>query len=137
MTLTLIPILLATQVVSADIAVVVHPDNPIKKLSQKDVQRLFLGRMDHFPNTRLKVESLDDKEGSQPYLNFYGQVIRMSASKLKRYRAYYLFSGKGKLPASLNGADNLIKYVAQANGAIAYVPLEKVTDKVKVVYTYK
>ena len=117
-----------------EIAVIVNPDNPISKLSKKDIQRLFLGRLQRFPDSDLKVESIDNDEGSQLYQSFYKQVINMSASKLKRYRAYYLFSGKGKLPEPLANSSRVISHVASSKNAIGYVNSSDVNKDVKVDY---
>jgi ABC-type phosphate transport system substrate-binding protein len=120
--------------IQADIVVVVHPDNPITSLTKKDVKRLFLGRMHNFPNSDIKVESIDHAEGSADYDKFYSSIINMNKSKLKRYRAYYLFSGKGRLPTQIKTASKVLKYIANTKNAIAYIDKKNITDSVKVVY---
>jgi ABC-type phosphate transport system substrate-binding protein len=120
---------------SAELAVIVHPNNPLNSLSHKQVQRLFLGRMHMFPDSDVIVDSVDQKEESFVYQKFYQDVIRMSASKLKRYRAYYLFSGKGKLPAPTN-KKSVLDHVSKIENAISYVPMDQVNDSVKVVFTH-
>lgn len=120
---------------SGDVVVIVHPDNPVSSLSQKEIQRLFLGRMHMFPNSNTKVESVDQEEGSSVYQEFYRKVINMSAGKLKRYRAYYLFSGKGKLPIGTHGP-SVVDHVSSTENAISYVDISEVNDKVKVVYKH-
>lgn len=116
-----------------DVAVIVHPSNPLTSLSQKQVQRLFLGRMHMFPDSNVKVDSIDQIEGSSVYENFYKLVINLSASKLKRYRAYYMFSGKGKLPSQTD-SQSVVDHVSTSVNAISYIPMDEVDDRVKVVY---
>ena len=133
--ITLIISLCFSVSVLSDVAVIVHPNNPISALSQKEIQRLFLGRMHMFPNSTTKVESVDQKEGSRVYQDFYRKVIKMSAAKLKRYRAYYLFSGKGKLPSATR-QPSVVDHVSTTENAISYVHVNDVNDRVKVVYTH-
>ena len=120
--------------IQAEIVVVVHPDNPITSLTKKDVKRLFLGRMHNFPNSDIKVESIDHAEGSADYDKFYSSIINMNKSKLKRYRAYYLFSGKGRLPTQIKTVSKVLEYIAKTKNAIAYIDRKNITDRVKVVY---
>jgi ABC-type phosphate transport system substrate-binding protein len=124
-----------TCLVKADIAVIVHPNNPIKSLSHKDVQRLFLGRSVMFPNTSTKIYAVDHSDNSQVFKGFYDHVINMKSNKLKKYRAYYLFSGKGRLPLSLAGTNNVINMVAETENAISYINVDDASDKVKIVFT--
>jgi ABC-type phosphate transport system substrate-binding protein len=124
-----------TFLVKADIAVIVHPNNPIETLSHKDVQRLFLGRSLMFPHSTTKIYAIDHSDNSPTYNGFYEDVINMKSNKLKKYRAYYLFSGKGRLPLSLVGTANVINQVAETENAISYINTRYVSDKVKVVFT--
>ncbi len=121
--------------IQADIVVVVNPENPIHTLSKKDIQRLFLGRMHKFPDSDMKVEPIDNSEKSDDYENFYSNVINMNKSKLKRYRAHYLFSGKGRLPTQIKSALSILQYVSSTKNAIAYINKSQVTEKVRVVYS--
>jgi ABC-type phosphate transport system substrate-binding protein len=121
--------------VKADIVVVVNPSNPIESLSKKDVQRLFLGKMHKFPNSNMKVESVDNSDKSKDYDVFYSSVIDISKSKLKRYRAYYLFSGKGRLPTQIKDTKGIIQYISITKNAIAYMDKSQVTNEVKVIYS--
>ena len=118
----------------ADMVVIVNPENPITSLSKKDVQRLFLGRMHQFPDTDMKVESIDNSESSEEYERFYATIINMNKSKLKRYRAYYLFSGKGRLPTQIENTQKILNYISTTKNAIAYMDEANINNTVKVVY---
>lgn len=125
-----------TAQIQAEVVVIVNPDNPIQSLSKKDVQRLFLGRMHKFPNSDMKVESLDGPEDGKDYDIFYSRIIKMSKSKLKRYRAYYLFSGKGRLPTQMKSSEKILTYISNTKNAIAYINKKYVegVESVKIVY---
>ena len=121
--------------VSADVAIIVHPNNPIESLTHKEVQRLFLGRILMFPNTKTKIYSIDQNEESPIFKRFYEKVVNMNATKLKKYRAFYLFSGKGRLPLVVDKKEDVIRHVSTTENSISYVDSKYVTSGVKVVFT--
>ena len=118
----------------SEIVVIVHADNPVSKLSQQEIQRLFLGRMNLFPGSNLQVNAIDHSTTTELHNRFYSDVIQMSQSKLKRYRAYHLFSGKGRLPMEMSSTRDILEYVASSKHAIAYVEAPDITQGVKVIY---
>jgi len=121
--------------VSADVAIIVHPNNPIESLTHKEVQRLFLGRILMFPNSKTKIYSIDQNEESPIFKRFYEKVVNMNATKLKKYRAFYLFSGKGRLPLVVDKKEDVIRHVSTTENSISYVDSKYVTSGVKVVFT--
>lgn len=118
----------------ADLVVVVHPNNPVNTMTAKEIQRLFLGRMSLFPNTQVKVNAVDQPQSNPAYKAFYKNVVKMSPSKLKRYRAYYLFSGKGRLPRPMKSSSAALQYVAENIGAITYLNKADLTAGLKVIF---
>ena len=90
--------------------------------------------MNLFPGSNIKVSAIDQNTSSKAYHHFYKKVIEISQSKLKRYRAYHLFSGKGQLPKELKSTGDVVKYVANSTHAIAYIEEQDLTDAVRVVY---
>lgn len=121
----------------ADIAVVVHPSNPLNSLNEDDVRRIFMGRMRLFPDSGQSIEAVDQEEGHATFADFYETIARLTPAKLKRQRASYLFSGKGRLPATLVGDAAVIEYVASHPGAIGYVLQETLDARVKSVLTLR
>lgn len=118
----------------ADIAVVVHPENSIDRLSKHQVKKLFLGRLRMLPGTGLEANVVDQSEQQPSFSVFYSKLIKMGPAKLKRYRAAYLFSGKGKLPQKLEDSVQVKVHVASNQSAIGYIDAELVDESVKVVY---
>lgn len=123
--------------VSADLAVVVHPANALAGLTEDDVRRIFMGRMRMFPDSDASIEAVDQDEDSNAFSRFYSAIARLTPAKLKRQRASYLFSGKGRLPASLQDDASVIEFVASHPEAIGYVELDKLDARVKAVLTVK
>lgn len=134
---SLVVALLISAPVFADIAVIVNPANPVATLSEDDVRRIFMGRMRLFPDSNESVEALDQEEESAAFGDFYQAIARLTPAKLKRQRASYLFSGKGRLPTTLKDDAAVLEYVASHPGAIGYVTQEKLDTRVKTVMVMK
>ena len=132
----LTPIWLAATWVSADIVVVTNQDNPVDSLSAKEVRKVFLGRLHLYPGTEHEPLTIDQPQSSDAYREFYDQVIGISQPKLKRYRAYYLFSGKGKVPYMAESQEAVIDSIQRSTFAIGYLvqPDKELLNKVKVLY---
>jgi ABC-type phosphate transport system substrate-binding protein len=121
----------------ADIAVIVNVANPLKTLDSGELQRIFMGRTRMFPDSTQGIETIDQPEDAAVFVDFYQKVMRITPAKLKRQRASYLFSGKGRLPVVKDDDASVKAFVAQTPAAIGYVQAEQVDDTVKVVATVK
>lgn len=121
----------------ADIAVIIHPANPLATLTQDDVRRIFMGRMRMFPDSDASIEAVDQNEASSAFERFYHAIARLPPAKLKRQRASYLFSGKGRLPTALEDDASVLEFIASHPDAIGYVSLDKLDARVKSVLTIK
>ncbi|AUM11852.1 type 2 periplasmic-binding domain-containing protein [Ketobacter alkanivorans] len=120
--LTLAALLLAgTSGVRADIFVITNADNPVAQLSLKEVRKVFLGRLHLYPGTEHEPLAIDLPQTSHAYRHFYEKTVGISLPKLKRYRAYYLFSGKGKIPSEAPNSDAVVDAVKRSTYAIGYV----------------
>ena len=120
-----------------ELAIIVHPDNPQNELSQKQLQRIFLGRMPLFPQTEKEITALDLPDDHPAFIEFYRRVVEMEGTQLKRYRAYYLFSGRGKLPVKKTSAQEVLKAVSENQWAIGYINSSSVNDSVRVLLEIK
>jgi ABC-type phosphate transport system substrate-binding protein len=118
----------------ADLAIIVNPQNPVTTLSDKQIAKIFMGRLRMFPDTKLDAEVVDQPENQATFSNFYLHIVKMNPTKLKRYRASYLFSGQGNLPTELESDDAVKSYIATTPTAIGYIESAHVDATVKVVY---
>ena len=118
----------------ADVAVIVHPESATNELTPRQVKKLFLGRMHMFPSTNIEAVPIDQKESQRTYSVFYSDLIGMTPVKLKRYRAAYLFSGKGRLPLEVDSDLQVRSYIAGNRSAIGYIDASLLDESVKVVY---
>ena len=120
--------------VYAEIAVIVHPENT-SELSQKDINRLFLGKLKKFPNGN-KVVPLYLAAGHSARDDFNKKVLRKSENQLKAYWSKLIFTGKGNPPDSVGNPADLLEKVASDKSMIAYIDAGQVTDLVRVVAIY-
>ncbi len=118
----------------ADVAVVVHPSSSIESLTTRQVKKLFLGRLRMLPNTGREAAVVDQDADSASHKLLYSKLINMTPVKLRRYRAAYLFSGKGTLPVMVKGDEKVKDFVADSLSAIGYIDAALVDDSVKSVY---
>ncbi|OUS25048.1 hypothetical protein A9Q99_22645 [Gammaproteobacteria bacterium 45_16_T64] len=121
----------------ADVSVIVHPDNPIERLTPRQVKKLFLGRLRMMPNASTEAKIIDQAEDQPTFSHFYTHIIKMKPVKLKRYRASYLFSGKGKLPTVLKHGQAVKEHIASHSDAIGYVDSSLIDSSVKVIFPVK
>lgn len=121
----------------ADLLIVTNSENPVDQLTLKEVRKIFLGRMGMFPGTDQEPRPLDFPQDSPHYEHFYESVIGMPPAKIKRYRAYYLFSGKGKIPAEMPNMASVLKELKQNPDAIAYLPSAFKNDHLKILLRIK
>lgn len=122
--------LLCPATTRADIAIIVHPQNPLTELSEADLKKIFLGRLPLFPQSRQEIHPLDLPEWHPTFIDFYQRLLQLDGIKLKRYRAYYLFSGRGRLPTATTSESDLISRVANDPAAIGYLDASQPRDQV-------
>lgn len=129
---TLCALALAIPAAFADLSIIVHPDNPQSSLTQDELRSIFLGRLAQFPASSEVIVPLDLPPSDPAFSQFYQQVTQLEGTRLKRYRAYYLFSGRGKLPRTTASAADMLDAVANNPRAIGYLDSQLVNDQVKV-----
>lgn len=118
----------------AEIAVIVHPSNPLE-LDITDIYRLYLGKRKDFPDGRRAIP-VDQVEGARSRASFIDAVLNKTDQQLKSYWSYKLFTGKGTPPIQLQD-DIEVKQVVAANPAtIGYVDAAVVDETVKVIYLF-
>jgi ABC-type phosphate transport system substrate-binding protein len=123
--------------VHADIALVVHPDNPMASLSEKQAKRIFMGKMRLYPDTNQVIRVLDLPLDDPTREAFYRQLVSMDSTRLARYRASYLFSGKGALPEALPNADAVAADLREHSNAIGYLDAAVVPEGLRVLLLLK
>ena len=117
--------LMACSSAHADIAVIVHPDNPVDAMNSEEVAAVYLGR-----NDSMRPIDLPEAGGLRNW--FYSQVTGRDTVQVNIVRARLI----AKMPPVLaaNSLDAL-RRVSTNPRAIAYVDTRLVDSSVKVVLT--
>lgn len=125
-----IPLLMAAFGAQAGVAVIGNAN--LGEASDKDIKKVFMGKKADLGGVTVTV--VDQKEGSAARKAFYENVVGMSESEVKGYRAEQTFTGKGAPPKEV-GDDAAVKsFVSSTPGAIGYIDDSKVDGSVKVLY---
>lgn len=127
-------LMLTTIVAKAEIAIVVHKDNPMSQVSEDEVTRIFLGKQKAFSSGE-KAIPLDLEKGLPPRDEFYEKVVQKTESQLKAYWSRLIFTGKGQPPKAVLDSWEAVSLVSSNPNMIAYVDPSAVDDTVKVVLT--
>lgn len=118
-----------------DFAVVVSAKSPVKKLSKRQVKRLYLGRSKKLPGAG-KAVVIDYSQGNPWRASFYKDVIGKYGSKLESYWSKLKFTGRGQPPSQFSSVEEVIKTLESNPNAISYLPKSEVTANLKVLYQH-
>jgi ABC-type phosphate transport system substrate-binding protein len=114
--------------------VIVNPGNPITRLSQSQLSRIYLGKLQGW-EIRGKIEpvvALDLQSGSPIRDRFVQDVLRKSPSEAEAYWRQEIYAGRSFPPLEQTEAEAL-QQVRSAIGGIAYVSSAADLKGVKVV----
>ena len=117
----------------ADVAVIVNPNAGIDKLEEKDINRIFLGKIKSFPNGESAVP-VDQDAGQPARDSFNSKILQKDDAQLKSYWSRLIFTGKGTPPKENGGDEEVKKLVASNPNIIGYIDASKVDSSVKAVF---
>lgn len=114
--------------------VVVNPRNPIRRLSQSQLSRIYLGKLQGWEiDGRIEpVVVLDLNAGSPIRQKFTQQILRKSMSEAEAYWRQEVYAGRSFPPLEQTEGEALAQ-VRQSIGGIAYVSAAADLTGVKVV----
>ncbi len=117
--------------VFSETAVVVHPSNNAT-ISNKDIEKLYLGKLKKFPGGSTAIP-LDRTEGSSIRVGFVENLVGKSESQMKSYWSRLVFSGKANPPQVVDSDNEVKEMVARNPDTIGYIDASAVDGSVKVV----
>jgi ABC-type phosphate transport system substrate-binding protein len=119
---------------SGKYVVIVNPANPIRRLSQTQLSRIYLGKLQGWDmNGKIEpVLVLDQKAGSPLRAQFTQDVLRKSESEADAYWRQEIYAGRSFPPLEQSEAEALAA-VRTSVGGIAYVSASADLKGVKVV----
>ncbi len=117
---------------SDDLAVVVHPGVPVAKLSDIELEAIFLTDRRFWSGTT-PIIPFNLAPHSEPRAKFDFAVLRMDPDAVARFWRDRRVRGGAAPPRQAPDAGTLVRLVARLEGAIGYAPLDQVTGNVRVV----
>ncbi len=114
------------------LAVIVHPKNPVKKLSFSELRAFLKVKQQFWPN-RQRCRVFLPPTRSAAYGILLKRVYKMSHKKLQKYWVRQLFSGQiPSKPDFVSSSTAAGSQVRKALGALSIVPANRVPKGVKV-----
>lgn len=129
-------LLLSLAAWAEDLVVVANPATGVERLSQEDVVNIFLGRYRRL-SSGLTAEPVDQAQDSEIRGRFYRLLVDKSLAEINAYWSRLLFSGKTRPPQTLASAEDVLQFVSNRPGAVAYVQRAQVDKRVRVVYSFR
>lgn len=115
------------------LAIIVSSKNANTSISNDLAEKLFLGKLDAFPDGSTAVP-LDLPKGPVRE-EFYLKVTGKNPSQVKAYWAKQMFTGSGQPPKEIESSTDLIDLIAKNPNLVGYVEKSKVNSSVKVLYS--
>ncbi|MGQ5524346.1 hypothetical protein ACUHMQ_13955 [Chitinimonas sp. PSY-7] len=119
---------------AADIAIIVHPQAGVDKLSRDEIVQLFLGKSSSFPNGKL-VTPVELRDGPLRE-EFSTRILNKSVTAVRANRARMQFTGKAIAPKELANSTEVKGFVATNPNSIGYIEKSEVDSSVRVVASY-
>jgi ABC-type phosphate transport system substrate-binding protein len=116
----------------SDVVVIVSAESPVVKLSNDQINRIFLGKADTYPDQRAATP-IDQPEGREIRDEFYDKVVHKSPSQITAYWARVIFTGDGRPPRLVDGDIAVRQAVAADPNAIGYIDSANVDRSVRIV----
>lgn len=133
-----VKVLVATIVLSfcsfaAEYAVVMNTHAPVEKLSQRQLQDIFLMKK-HFIN-EVKMVPVNSAASSSIRTVFEKNVLHKNRNKLNKYWIKKHF--QGIQPPIVQSSSKAVKlFIQNVDGAVGYIPIKLVDLNVKVLYEF-
>lgn len=123
----------------ADIAIIVHPDSPVRTLRTREVSDLYLGRTRSVSSgdVRVDITILEHQADSPLRETFFRTLNGMSIRQVNAYWARLRFSGEVLPPNALQDNRTIIEAVARNRNALSYVDAAALNDSVRAVLILK
>ncbi len=118
--------------VQAQTVVVVNSANSVTNISKAQLLGFYRGDEIVWKNTsRLYPVTLRTNQAITK--TFFEKGLGLNVGRAKRLWLKLALSGKTSPPKILNNAAEVVEYVSQNEGAIGFIPVEKLDERVKVI----
>ena len=100
--------------------IITNTKNPTYSLSKQDIQNIFLGKIQSFPNGK-PAKPINLSKGTASREAFMKKILKKNERSWRSHWARLLFTGKGKPPKEYKERQEIINLVAQKEQAIGYL----------------
>jgi phosphate transport system substrate-binding protein len=119
---------------AAEVAIIVHPDNPVNELSPAETARIFLQEQRYWPNGQ-RIYLVLQEAGAEEKQVMLKRVYQMDDAQLKKFWLGKLFRGEiAEFPHTLASNEAVKRFVSQAPNAIGFVGVSALDDSVKALW---
>lgn len=121
------------------VAVIVHRDNPAYKLSEPEIERIYINNVLNWPDG-MPITIYDLAISDPLRYDFSYKILGRVPAKIAEQWAHLKITNQAKNPPlTIKSEALIIRRVSRQKGAIGYVSLGLVRDNkdVKIVYTLK
>ena len=115
----------------AEIAIIVHPQSPIARLSLNEVSDLYLGRTRKVGSDSVMV--LEHHDTNPVRERFFLKLNGMDLSRVNAYWARLQFSGNLQSPLRVRDDKAMLEVVRRNRHAIGYVDAALISDDVRTI----
>lgn len=119
---------------SAELVLVVHPQSGVEQLTKSQAINIFLGRHRELPTGAAAVP-IDLPASSPDKALFYQWLVQKDLNQMAAYWSRFVFAGSTAPPIQGHTTQEVLQFVANNRGAVAYLDRKSVDARVKVVLT--
>ncbi|RMF20825.1 MAG: hypothetical protein D6760_10705 [Deltaproteobacteria bacterium] len=112
-----------------DFAIVVHPSNPVSRISRDDLERIYRRTLLFWPDGR-RIVAINAPFGTPLRDAFRRRILRSTPDALATFWNRRYFDGVLPPPV-LRSVEAIRAYVAKRPEAIGYLPRDRIDDSVK------
>ena len=116
--LILMVLMIPSWLCAGEVVLVANNSVPENDLSKDEIKAIFLGNKTKWSDNSRIIFIINTAAETRTFLSDY---VGKTPFQFDNYWKYQAFTGKGMLPRSFDDEKELIQYVANTLGAIAYV----------------
>jgi ABC-type phosphate transport system substrate-binding protein len=126
---------MAPQVQAEPIVVVVNGKAPVQQLTGDEIKAIYLGEQGYWGQTKIRPISYRSPRGVQS--DFLRRIVQINPANYAKYWIHRIFREGGVPPATADSRADLLRTVANQDGAIGFLFAADLPDnpkRVKTVY---
>ena len=118
---------------SAQVAVIAHPDVPVESIDENTLLDFYSGDIREWNNGE-KITVYDLKKAKEVKDVFYKHLGK-SSSRMKSIWMKKMLAGEGEPPEAIQDEKSMLLKVAETPGAVGFISVENVDNSVKLIAT--